>query len=62
MTEPKRPFVGHVISGKPVTIEESVKAGLVKGPVPCPHCGSTDVDYNICKKCGKNVAEKTNKK
>jgi len=31
----KRPFVGHVISEKPVTIQESKKAGIIK-PDPEP--------------------------
>ena len=28
----KRKFVGHIVSGKPVTIEESMKAGLIRDP------------------------------
>ena len=33
--ENKRPFVGHVISEKPVTVQESKKAGIIK-PDPEP--------------------------
>lgn len=30
---PKRKFIGHVVNGGPVTIEEGIKAGIIKNPV-----------------------------
>lgn len=31
---PKRKFIGHVVNGGPVTVEEGIKAGIIKNPVP----------------------------
>jgi len=53
----KRPFVGHIVSGRPVTTKDGMKAGIVKGPPVCPYCGSNNVDFNICTKCKRNVTE-----
>ena len=53
----KRPFVGHVVSGGPVTTQEAKKAGLIKAELTCPFCGGHNVDFNFCWNCGKNVTE-----
>ena len=28
---PKRKFTGHVVNGSPVTVQEGIKAGIIKG-------------------------------
>jgi hypothetical protein len=59
MSENKRPFVGHVVSGGPVTIKDLKEAGLIPAELTCPFCGGHNVDFNLCASCGKNVTEKT---
>jgi hypothetical protein len=54
----ERPFVGHVVSGRPVTIKDLKEAGLIKTELTCPFCGGHNVDFNFCVNCGKNVTEK----
>jgi len=30
MTEKKRPFVGYIVSGEPVTTRKAIEAGMIK--------------------------------
>jgi hypothetical protein len=47
----KRPFVGHIVEGRPVIISDLQKAGLVKPDkedgvkyfLSCPNCNSDDI-------------------
>jgi hypothetical protein len=65
--EEKRPFVGTIIAGEPVTTEKAREAGIIKKskvteepeyPV-CIYCGSDDVSGGVCHRCDEEQPIKT---
>lgn len=63
MTTPRK-FTGYIIEGKPVTVQEGIKAGIIPDPERekkrnpvCPNCGSDDIvaDGTLCARCDHKV-------